>query len=90
MFCIRASVLTAVLMPCLVESLMIGIDVVADFIQLASRESMIGRKMHRVKPESTGLVLASDVDMNRLVAVKAVKVEPIGPGNIFDSRHGIV
>jgi hypothetical protein len=48
---------------------------------------VVCRKLKGLKPEFTGPPFSSDVDVNRLVAVKAIEEEPIGSGDVLDSWH---
>jgi hypothetical protein len=56
-------------------------------IQFPGSKAVICCKLNGLKPELTRLPFPSDVDVNRLVAVKAIKEEPIGSGDVLDSWH---
>jgi hypothetical protein len=56
-------------------------------VQLPSSKAVVCCKLNGLKPEFTRLPFPSDVDVNRLVAVKAIKEERIGSGDVLDSWH---
>jgi hypothetical protein len=49
---------------------------------------MISSQDQRLEPEFAGHALPFHMNMNRLVAIEAIEIEPILSGNIFDRRHG--
>jgi hypothetical protein len=57
------------------------------FIQFPGRKAVVCCKPNGLKPKLTRLPFPSDVDVNWLVAVKAIKEEPIGSGDVLDSWH---
>jgi hypothetical protein len=60
---------------------------ISDLPKGARAEAMIPCEAHRRQPELAVLPVAAYVDVQTLVAVKAVEIEPIGPWNPRDSRH---
>jgi len=84
---IRGSVLATVLMPCLRNDIAMSFDQSPYHIQLPGSEAVVCCKLNGLKPELTRLPFPPDVDVNRLVAVKAIKEEPIGSGDVLDSWH---
>jgi len=87
---ILASVLATMFMPSLDDDVVIGLDQSPDGVQLFCREAMIRPKLDRLKPELAVLLLAPDVNANRLIAVEAVEEDPIGAWDVLDSRQSPV
>src|SRR3989304_934251 len=83
----RASVLTAMLMPSLLNPAQIGVNSCPNLVKLTSREPVILGQDQWLHPELADHSLPSDVNMRRFVAVEAVKVEPMRPWNVLNSRH---
>jgi hypothetical protein len=78
------------LMPCLHNGIVINLDQSPNHIQLPGSEAVVCCELDGFKPELTRLPFSSYVDVNRLVAVKAIKKEPIRSGDILDSWHSMV
>jgi hypothetical protein len=64
-----------------------GFDRSPYYIQFPGSKAVICCKLNGLKPELTRLPFPSDGDVNRLVAVKAIKEEPIASGDVLDSWH---
>src|SRR2546426_12136004 len=82
-----ASVLTAMLTPCLLNFVQVCLNHRSNLVKLSSRETMILSQRNRLNPELTDHSFSSDVDVRRFVAVEAVKVEPMRTGDVFNSGH---
>src|SRR5947208_16792660 len=79
----RGSTLTTVLIPCLNNSFQVGLDQSSDRHQLLSRESLVRGEVHRLQPELADHPLSLCVDVLRLVAVEAVEIDAIRPGDVL-------
>src|SRR6266496_1460535 len=73
----RASVLTAMLMPCLLDLFQVLLNGCANAVELSSRETVILGQSDRLNPELADHPFSLDVNVRRLVAVKAVEVKPV-------------
>src|SRR5690242_12865260 len=60
---------------------------VANSSQLGGRKPCVVRQVQWIEPELALGVIASDVDVRRLVTVPAVEVEPVWAGDVRDSWH---
>jgi hypothetical protein len=83
----RGSLLAAVFIPSLYNDNQMRLNDSSNNVQLPGVEAMIPSQAERLKAELAGLVLTVDVDVRRLIAVKAREEESIRAGNPFDSWH---
>src|ERR1044072_410339 len=70
-----ASVLTKVLIPNLQETSLVLLNQPVKLIQLPTRKSVVGCELRRIKPELRFVFGSLNVDMRRLFALIAKKVE---------------
>lgn len=87
---IRGSALATMLMPCLQNRIVMNFNQSPYHVQLPGSKAVICCKLKGVKPEFARPVFPSNVHMNRLVTVKAVKEEPVRSRDVLNSRHSIV
>jgi hypothetical protein len=84
----RASTLTAVLNPSLLNLAQFSFYDRTNLIQFARAEAVIRRKLHGFQPKLARHSFTASMNMSRLVAVEAIKIEPVWSGNILDRWHG--
>jgi hypothetical protein len=78
------------LIPSLIDLGDIFNDQATYFVELLRCKSIVSRQRNGFKPKLAGLSLALDVNVWRLVAIEAVKVESIRAGDSMNVWHGIL
>jgi len=84
---ILGSVSATVCLPSFYDAFQIIYNYSSDYVKLSGREAAVGTQSDSFKPEFTSHSFSADVDMLRLIAIKAVEKYPIWPGYILDPWH---
>jgi hypothetical protein len=74
-------------MPSLQNPLEVAYYLSTNLIQFSCRKSIVSTQGHGLEPIFADFIVPLDVHVFRLIAVKAVKEEPIGTGNVLDGWH---
>ncbi len=82
--------LTAMLIPCLQESIPIGADDLSDCIELPRGKTVVLVQSYGFKPELTDKLITLNVNMLWFIAVEAVEVESVWSCNTFYGRHDLL
>src|SRR5438105_4681876 len=84
----RGSLLAAMLIPGLPNSVQIVEDDLPDAVQVLGREAIIVRQNNGFEPEFADGSVSAHMDVPRFVTVETVKEEPIRAGDAGDCRQG--
>src|SRR5579872_403784 len=85
----RASTLAAMLMPSLQKPFHIACYPGTDLIQFSHRKTIVAGQRQRREPVFAHIAFALNVYVLGLVAVEAVKEEPVRSGDVLNGRHSM-
>jgi hypothetical protein len=84
---IVGSLVTTVLMPCLLNSIQVLLDYHSDAVQFTRGKTMVSRQTQGSQPEFEYHALSGNVDMGRFVTIETVEEQPISAFDILDCWH---
>jgi hypothetical protein len=71
-------------MPSLQNSLDVACHLGTNLVQFSRRKTIVSAQGHGPKPIFADFILALNVHVFRLIAVEAVKEEPVAAGDVLD------